>query len=68
MNRVIEIIVSPEGKTRIETKGFIGDSCRHASKFLEAALGTAASETLTGEFHESNSLNTIKQEEQSDPH
>lgn len=68
MNRVIEIIVSPDGKTRLETKGFTGDSCLHASKFLEASLGTSASETLTGEFHETNSPNTIQQKEQSDQH
>ena len=39
MNRVIEIIVSPQGETRVETKGFAGNECQQASRFLEEALG-----------------------------
>jgi hypothetical protein len=37
--KTIEIIVSPKGETKLETKGFAGDSCRQASAFLELALG-----------------------------
>mgnify|MGYP002626826558 CR=1 FL=1 len=37
--RTIEIIVSPDGSTQIETKGFAGESCRDASRFLEESLG-----------------------------
>jgi Protein of unknown function (DUF2997) len=48
----IEIVVSPQGDTRITTKGFIGAECQQASRFLETALGQASSETLTPEFHE----------------
>jgi hypothetical protein len=51
LDRTIEIIVSPQGETRLETKGFAGSSCRQASQFLEQALGTAASEKLTSEFY-----------------
>lgn len=50
--KTIEIIVAPDGKTRLETKGFAGQQCRQASRFLEAALGRLTSETLTAEFHE----------------
>ena len=39
MSRNIEIIVTPDGKTSIQTHGFTGVSCREASKFLEEALG-----------------------------
>ena len=39
MNRIIEIIVAPDGSSRLETKGFAGSSCLVASRFLEAALG-----------------------------
>ena len=53
MNKTIEIIVSPTGETRLETKGFAGAECQGASKFLEKALGVAASEQMTAEFHSS---------------
>ena len=52
MNKTIILIVSPEGNSRIETKGFVGSSCRDASRFLEQALGAQVSETLTSEFHQ----------------
>jgi hypothetical protein len=49
----IEIIVSPKGETRLETKGFAGGQCRDASKFLEQSLGTRSDEQLTDEFYQS---------------
>ena len=49
--KTIEIIVGPDGQTRLETKGFAGPACREASRFLERALGQASAEELTGEFH-----------------
>ena len=53
----IEVIVSPKGESRIETHGFTGESCRAATKQLEAALGAKQHETLKPEFHESQSTN-----------
>ncbi len=50
--RTIEIIVTPEGKTTVQTLGFTGSSCRDASRFIEQALGSRAAEHLTAEFHE----------------
>ena len=50
--KTIEIIISPSGQSRVETKGFAGSKCRDASRFLEAALGKTTSETLTAEFHQ----------------
>ena len=50
MIRTIEVIVSPTGETRIETKGFAGAACQEASRFLESALGAKASERLTAEY------------------
>lgn len=50
--RTIEVIVTPKGETRIETKGFAGSACREASKSLESALGARTDETLTAEFHQ----------------
>ena len=37
--KTIEIIVSPSGQVRIETKGFSGSECQEASRFIEQALG-----------------------------
>jgi hypothetical protein len=51
MSKVIELIVSPTGQTKIETKGFSGSECQAASTSLEAALGQRRSERLTAEFH-----------------
>ena len=50
MNRLIEIIVSPDGQTRVETKGFKGAECQQASRFLRQALGKQTDELLTQEF------------------
>lgn len=54
MNKVIEIIVSPTGETRLETKGFSGAECREASKFVEKALGVPVGEQMTAESHAEN--------------
>ena len=51
MNRTIEIVISPEGETVIETKGFAGSSCRDATKRLEKALGNVTQEQLTTECY-----------------
>ena len=52
MTKIIEVIVSPTGETKIETKGFVGGECRQASRFMEEALGIRASEKLTAEFYQ----------------
>ena len=49
--QIIEITVSSDGSTRVETKGFAGASCRQASAFIEQALGQRAGEQLTSEFY-----------------
>ena len=51
MEKTIEIIVSPDGETKLQTSGFAGAECQQASRFLEEALGIRNSETLTAEFH-----------------
>lgn len=53
MRQTIEILVTPEGNTSVRTLGFVGPSCRDASRFLEKALGRSIGEKLTAEFHES---------------
>lgn len=51
--QIIEIIISTDGQSRIETRGFTGSRCKDASRFLEAALGKVTSEQLTVEHHQS---------------
>ena len=51
-SQIIEVIVSPQGEARVETKGFASSSCRQASSELEQALGVRASEKLTAEFYQ----------------
>lgn len=46
----IEITVSPEGAVSIKTAGFIGGSCRNATRDLERALGVAGTEHLLPEY------------------
>lgn len=52
MSKTIEIIVAPNGQTRVETKGFVGSDCRQASQFIERALGQQTDELLKAEFHQ----------------
>jgi len=48
----IEIVVSPQGETRLETKGFAGASCQEASRFIESALGEMLSDRPTAERYQ----------------
>jgi hypothetical protein len=52
MTKSIEVVISPNGQTRIETRGYSGESCRDASRFLEEALGLRTAETSTAEAHQ----------------
>jgi hypothetical protein len=52
MTKSIEVVISPNGQTRIETRGYSGESCRDASRFLEEALGLRIAETSTAEAHQ----------------
>ena len=62
MTKLIEVIVSPTGETKIETKGYSGSSCRDASRFIEEALGQRVGEHLTAEFHQTQTTKQIAQE------
>jgi hypothetical protein len=62
MKKTIEIIVSPQGETRIETKGFTGAECRLASRFLEVALGRRIAEQVTPEFHQNQSTDQVTEQ------
>jgi hypothetical protein len=60
--KTIEIIVTKEGQTSVQTKGFSGASCREASRFIEQAMGTRASEKVTAEFYQSEELRQTQQQ------
>ncbi|TWT56542.1 DUF2997 domain-containing protein [Allorhodopirellula solitaria] len=49
--KTIEVIVGPDGESRLETNGYGGSDCRQASEFLEQALGSRQSERLKPEFY-----------------
>jgi len=62
--KTIEILVRPNGETRVKTEGFSGSACREASRFLETSLGKRQSETLTTEFYSAaQNQNQSRQEE-----
>ena len=56
--RTIEIVVAPDGQSRLETKGFSGRECQEASRLLERALGKQTSEQLTGEYYRADTRQT----------
>jgi hypothetical protein len=60
MTKTIEIIVTPEGRTSVQTIGFAGSSCRDASRFIEEALGRRLNERLTPEFHQAESASHVQ--------
>jgi hypothetical protein len=62
MSKTIEIVVSPNGQTQVQTKGFVGGECRAASEFIEQALGQRTSEQLTSEFHQQASQQQSNQQ------
>jgi hypothetical protein len=52
LSKIIEIIIAPNGQSRIETKGFAGSECRQASQFIGRALGQQSDELLKAEFYQ----------------
>jgi hypothetical protein len=60
--KTIEITVSPQGITKVQTKGFNGSSCNEASKFLEEALGKRLVEQRTAEFYQPQAAEQLQQQ------
>ena len=50
MNKRIEIVVDTKGQSKVETKGFAGNECVEASRFIEQALGQQTEMRTTPEF------------------
>jgi len=64
LSQTIEVIVGPDGSTRVETRGFAGAGCQAASQFLEAALGKRSAEQLTSEYYQAvNEAQPINQQQ-----
>ena len=51
MPQLIEVTVSPQGETKIQTKGYEGPRCQEASKFLEQALGLVTADQKTSDYY-----------------
>jgi hypothetical protein len=49
---MIELVISPTGDVRLQTRGYAGNGCLAASRELEAALGLTTSARLTSEFYQ----------------
>ena len=62
MKQEIIVTINPDGSTSVETKGYVGKSCKDASKFIEDALGKVESDKLKPEYHQqATSGNRIQQ-------
>lgn len=55
--RIIEVLVSPQGASQIQTKGYAGGECHLASRFLELALGLAQEDIKTAEYYQAEEVN-----------
>jgi hypothetical protein len=63
MQRMIEVVVSPQGETTVQTRGYVGSDCVLASRFLEDALGVTTAERKTGEFYATEPVQQHQQAE-----
>ena len=61
--KTIEVIVMPDGQSRVETKGFAGPGCLAASRFLERVLGKSVEQQRTSEFHRMPVQQTTRSEQ-----
>jgi len=52
--RIIDIVVSPQGETTVQTKGYTGAECVLASQWLEQALGVTIRDSKTSEFFQTS--------------
>jgi hypothetical protein len=52
MARIIEVTVSPQGETTVQTRGYAGSDCLQASRLLEQALGVTTADHKTAEYYQ----------------
>ncbi len=58
----VEVIVTSDGKTTVQTKGFTGASCLDAGQFLEQALGRAIADRRTADFYQTADVQQQQQQ------
>ena len=63
MQRMIEVVVSPQGETTVQTRGYVGGDCLLASRFLEEALGPVVAERRTSDFYATEPVQQRQQAE-----
>lgn len=56
---VIEVTISPQGETKLETRGFVGAACQEATRTLEAALGLVESDEKTAAYYQASLPETL---------
>lgn len=55
---MIEVTVTPQGATTVETHGFVGTACQQATRDLKAQLGLVVSTQYTAEYHALSAVET----------
>jgi hypothetical protein len=63
--KTIEVTIAPDGRSRVEAKGFAGTACQAATRFLLGALGICRGQQLTSEFYRAAQPATQRTEQQS---
>ncbi len=58
----IEITITTKGETSLQTRGFVGSSCRDASRSIERALCQRTGEQPTAEFHQATGVQQVQQQ------
>jgi hypothetical protein len=48
----IELVFTPDGQVRLETRGLKGKTCLTETEALEKAIGTVESRTRTSEYYQ----------------
>lgn len=59
--KTIEVVVTPEGKTEVETKGYSGTECLKAADDVERALGKRGRIRATQEAYAQPATKAVKQ-------
>ena len=62
--KTIEVIVSPDGSSKVETHGFVGSECQQASRFLEQALGQKQRDKRKAEYFQPETRQTNQARQQ----
>jgi len=61
MGKEIEVVVSPDGKVKIDAKGFEGADCEAATLALERELGAVTTKVAKPERFRQHKSQAVKQ-------